>query len=280
MRANLRPGLVLSLCLLVAACASTTGGGAIGVNRKQFLLVSSAEVDAAALQAYQGELGQASKAGKLNTDKVTLERIRVIADRLIPQVATFRPDALQWKWEVNLETNPELNAYCAPGGKIMFFTGIIQKLNLSDDEIAAIMGHEMAHALREHGRERMSQAMAQQLGVQLGTQVLGIEDKAQLANMGAQLLFALPNSRGQEAEADVIGLELLARAGFNPQAAVSLWQKMAQAGAGGGPAFLSTHPSGPQRIAELQSRIPTVMPLYEQAKAAGVKAVPRVVPRA
>ncbi|HEX4869418.1 MAG TPA: M48 family metallopeptidase [Moraxellaceae bacterium] len=279
MRLNLRPGLVLSLCLLVSACASTTGGGAIGVNRKQFLLVSSAEVEAAALQAYQGELGQASKAGKLNTDKATLERIRVIADRLIPKVATFRPDALQWKWEVNLESNPELNAYCAPGGKIMFFTGIIQKLSLSDDEIAAIMGHEMAHALREHGRERMSQAMAQQLGIQLGTQVLGIQNQAQLAQMGAQLLFTLPNSRGQESEADVVGLELMARAGYNPQAAVTLWQKMGQAGAGSGPAFLSTHPSGPQRIAELQSKLPAVMPLYEKARAAQPSSVPRVVPR-
>ena len=275
----LRPGLLLSLCLFMTACASTTGGGALGVNRKQFLLVSSDQVEAMALESYKGELGEASKAGRLNTDKATLERIRVIADRLIPQVAVFRADALKWQWEVNLETNPQLNAYCAPGGKIMFFTGIIQKLNLSDDEIAAIMGHEMAHALREHGRERVSQAMAQQMGIQLGAQVLGMQDKAQMAQMGAQLLFTLPNSRGQESEADVLGLELLARAGFNPQGAVSLWQKMSQAGNGGGPAFLSTHPSGSQRIAELQSRIATVMPLYEQARAAGVKAVPRVVPR-
>ncbi len=276
MRSTLRSGLLLSLCLLMTACASTTGGGAIGLDRKQFLMVSSSEVEAAALQAYRGELGQAAKAGKLNTEKATLERIRVIADRLIPQVAVFRPDALQWQWEVNLETNPELNAYCAPGGKIMFFTGIISKLSLTDDEIAAIMGHEMAHALREHGRERMSQAMAQQLGIQLGAQVLGMQDKAQLAQMGANLLFTLPNSRGQESEADVAGLELMARAGFNPQGAVTLWQKMSQAGGGGGPAFLSTHPSGPQRISELQAKIPAVMPLYQKAKTASASAPPRV----
>lgn len=276
MRSTLRSGLLLSLCLFLTACASTTGGGAIGLDRKQFLMVSSSEVEAAALQAYRGELGQAAKAGKLNTEKATLERIRVIADRLIPQVAVFRPDALQWQWEVNLETNPELNAYCAPGGKIMFFTGIISKLSLTDDEIAAIMGHEMAHALREHGRERMSQAMAQQLGIQLGAQVLGMQDKAQLAQMGANLLFTLPNSRGQESEADVAGLELMARAGFNPQGAVTLWQKMGQAGGGGGPAFLSTHPSGPQRIAELQAKIPAVMPLYQKAKAVPASVPPRV----
>ncbi|HET8731888.1 MAG TPA: M48 family metallopeptidase [Moraxellaceae bacterium] len=275
----LRQGLILSLSMLMAACASTTGGGAIGVHRKQFLLVSSAEVDAAALQAYQGELGEATKAGKLNTDKATLERVRGIADRLIPQTAVFRPDALQWQWEVNLETNPELNAYCAPGGKIMFFSGIISKLSLTDDEIAAIMGHEMAHALREHGRERMSQAMAQQFGVQLGSELLGIQDQVQLAQMGAQLLYGLPNSREQESEADVIGLELMARAGYNPNAAVSLWHKMEQAGAGNGPAWLSTHPSGPQRINELQSRIPAVLPLYQQARANLPAVVPKVVPR-
>lgn len=278
MRSTLRLGRLLSLCLFMTACASTTGGGALGLDRKQFLMVSSSEVDAAALQAYRGELGQAAKAGKLNTEKTTLERIRGIADRLIPQVVVFRPDALQWQWEVNLETNPELNAYCAPGGKIMFFTGIISKLSLTDDEIAAIMGHEMAHALREHGRERMSQAMAQQLGIQLGAQVLGMQDKAQLAQMGANLLFTLPNSRGQESEADVAGLELMARAGFNPQGAVTLWQKMSQAGGGGGPAFLSTHPSGPQRIAELQAKIPAVMPLYQKARAAPAS-VPARVPR-
>jgi predicted Zn-dependent protease len=279
MQSFTRSGPVLALCLLLAACASTTDQGATGIKRKQFLLVSGSEVDAAALQAYKGELGKAAQAGKLNNDKANLERIRVIADRLIPHVSTFRPDALQWQWEVNLETNDQLNAYCAPGGKIMFFTGIITKLNLSDDEIAAIMGHEMAHALREHGRERMSQAMAQNLGIQLGSKVLGMEDKAQIANMGATVLFALPNSRGQEAEADILGLELMARAGFNPRGAVSLWEKMSRASGGGGVPWLSTHPTGPQRIAGIESRLPQVQPLYEQARASAGKVAPRVVPR-
>lgn len=273
-----RIGAVFSLGLLLAACTSTTEEGATGVSRRQFLLVSSSEVEAAALQTYKGELGKAAQAGKLNNDKANLERIRVIADRLIPQVAAFRPDALQWQWEVNLETSDQLNAYCAPGGKIMFFTGIINKLSLTDDEIAAIMGHEMAHALREHGRERMSHAITQQLGIQLGSRALGVEDKAELANMGATLLFALPNSRGQEAEADIVGLELMARAGFNPQGAVSLWEKMGRAGGGGGIPWLSTHPSGPQRIGGIQAKIPQVMPLYEQAKTAS-QTPPRVVPR-
>jgi len=275
-----RPWQTLALCFLLTACASSTQQGAIGVNRKQFMLLSSAEVDAAALDSYKGALGDAGKAGKLNTDKANLERIRVIADRLIPHVATFRPDALQWQWEVNLESKDELNAYCAPGGKIMFYTGIIKQLNLSDDEIAAIMGHEMAHALREHGRERMSQAYAQQ-AVMAGIAVYtGMSaDKTALMQTATQVAMTLPNSRGQEAEADIVGLELMARAGYNPQAAVSLWEKMGKASGGGGSSLLSTHPSGPQRIAGIQANTPKVMPLYQQAKPGLAKLPPRVVPR-
>lgn len=270
----------LPLCLLLAACASTTDQGAIGLKRKQFMLLSSAEVDSMALESYQGALSEASKAGTLNKDKANLERIRVIADRLIPQVAGFRADALKWQWEVNLESKDELNAYCAPGGKIMFFTGIINQLKLTDDEIAAIMGHEIAHALREHGRERMSQAYAQQLGLQIGGGLLGIDNsQAQLIQQVAAVAITLPHGRGQESEADVVGLELMARAGYDPRAAISLWEKMGKAGAGGGVPLLSTHPSGPQRISGIQAKLPSVLPLYEQAKASRSKTPVRVVPR-
>lgn len=267
--------------LLISGCSSTTQEGATGIKRKQFMLLSSQEVDAMALQSYQQELGEAKKKGSLNTDKANLERIRKIADRLIPQVEQFRPDARAWKWEVNLESNNQLNAYCAPGGKIMFFTGIINQLKLSDDEIAAIMGHEMAHALREHGRERMSQAYAQQAGLGLAGALLGAsQDQVALAATAAQVAISLPHGRGQESEADILGLELAARAGYDPNAAVSLWQKMGQAsGGGGGPAFLSTHPSGPQRIKDLQVAIPKVMPLYQSAKASRSKSAPQIVPR-
>jgi Zn-dependent protease with chaperone function len=160
---NWRNWIVVPTLLVLTACSSSTQEGAIGVQRKQFLLLPTAQVNAMALQSYRGELSAAKQKGALNTDKANLERIRKIADRLIPQAAVFRPDALSWQWEVNLESRNELNAYCAPGGKIMFFTGIIYQLKLSDDEIAAIMGHEMAHALREHGRERVSQAYAKQV---------------------------------------------------------------------------------------------------------------------
>ncbi|MDR2195668.1 MAG: M48 family metallopeptidase [Gallionellaceae bacterium] len=271
---------LLSALLLLTGCASTTKEGAVDIKRKQFMLVSSEEVDAAATASYRESLTEASKAGALNNDKATLERIRVIADRLIPQVTTFRPDALKWQWEVNLQTTDELNAYCAPGGKIMFYTGIIKQLKLSDDEIAAIMGHEIAHALREHGRERVSQAYAQQAGVAGLAAILGVSGSAtNLMQSAAQVALTLPNSRGQESEADVMGLELMARAGYDPSAAVTLWEKMGQAGGGSGPSLLSTHPSGPQRIAEIKSILPKVAPLYQEAAASKAKTVPRVVPR-
>lgn len=277
-RSLLRPLALAGLLAALVACASTTQQGAVGVKRQQLLLLPAAEVDAMAVASYQEELKKARARQALNTDRRNLERLRVIADRLIPHVAVFRQDALQWQWEVNLESRDELNAYCAPGGKIMFFTGIITKLKLTDDEIAAIMGHEMAHALREHGRERVSQAYAQQAGLNLITAITGMgSGGAQLLQMATQVGLGLPHSRGQETEADIVGLELMARAGFNPQAAVTLWQKMGAA-TGGGAAFLSTHPSSGQRIADLQARIPVVMPLYEQARRSP-PSVRRKVPR-
>ena len=276
---KLRQWVVASSLAMLVACTSSTQEGTIGIQRKQFLLLPASQVDAMALQSYRGELSNAKQKGTLNTDKANLERIRKIADRLIPQVAVFRRDALAWSWEVNLESRNELNAYCASGGKIMFFTGIINQLKLTDDEIAAIMGHEMAHALREHGRERISQAYAQQAGMSILAAVTNMSAKeAGLVQMATQLALTLPHSRGQESEADVMGVELLARAGYNPNAAVTLWQKMASANKGGTPAFLSTHPSSTQRISDLNQKIAVVMPLYEAAKNSK-SAVKQIVPR-
>ncbi len=274
-----RTRLAVPLLLVLTACSSSTQQGATGITRKQLLLLPSAQVDAMALQSYKGELSKAKEKGALNTDKANLERIRRIADRLVPQVAVFRPDAVRWSWEVNLETRDELNAYCSPGGKIMFFTGIITKLKLTDDEIAAIMGHEIAHALREHGRERISQAYAQQAGMTLLAMLTNMDSRqAALLQTATTLGLTLPHSRGQESESDVMGVELMARAGFDPQASISLWQKMGAAAKGAPPAFLSTHPSGTQRIGELQERMATVMPLYEAAKRNPPKVTP-VIPR-
>ncbi|GAB3262455.1 M48 family metallopeptidase [Chitinimonas naiadis] len=269
--------IIASLLLLagLAACQQvhTTDGGAIGVDRKQtmFSLLSNEQVNQMAAQSYADTLSQAGKDGRLNNDAKATRRVRAIADKLIPQVVVFRKDALGWPWEVNVESSPELNAYCAPGGKIMFFTGIIDKLKLTDDEIAAIMGHEMAHALREHGRERMSEAYAKQMGLQLVSaftkgkydQYMGVADQV------SAIAISLPHSRTHESEADAMGLELSARAGYDPRAAINLWKKMSEASQGQPPQFLSTHPSNQTRISEMQALMPRVLPLYDAARKKG-----------
>lgn len=274
---NLLIALLVSSALL-AGCApvQTTKSGAVGVQRKQYMLLSEKQVEGMAAQSYVQTLKEADAKKVLNTDLRQTERVRAIANRLIPQTAVFRPDAVNWKWEVNVQESKELNAYCMPGGKIMVYTGLIQKLNATDDELAAVMGHEISHALREHGRERMSQAYAQQIGLIGLAAVVGAKTKNQNAaaatvevgSMVAALALTLPNSREGEREADRMGLELAARAGYDPHAAVSLWQKMGAQGGAKPPEWMSTHPSGESRIQDLQRLIPTVMPLYEEAKKA------------
>lgn len=261
--------LLCSLLLVGCETVQTTQGGAVGVQRQQFMFsaLSSAEVDRMAAESYAKMLEEARAKKVLNTDAAMLKRLRRIADDLIPQVVHFRPDAVNWAWEVNLIKNDQLNASCMPGGKILFYTGIVEKLNLTDDEIAQIMGHEIAHALREHGREAISRAYTTQLGTSVAGALLGLgEGGKQMADMAVQYGLNLPNSRANETEADLIGLELAARAGYNPQAAVSLWQKMGSASQGQPPAFLSTHPSSSGRIQNLQATIPRVQPLYEAAR--------------
>ena len=258
-----------TLCGLLSACASTTSNSVSGVKRSQLLLLPSSTVNQMSTQSYTQTLQEAQKKNTLNADKPLLNRVKTISNRLIAQVGVFRPDASQWKWEVNVEKNEQLNAYCMPGGKIMVFSGLADKLNATDDELAAVIGHEIAHALREHGRERMSQAYVQQFGLQALASLIGGTAgsmAAQGAGMGSQLLFSLPNGREQEREADRMGLELAARAGYNPEAAVTLWQKMNAANKSSPPEFLSTHPSSENRIKDLQALTPSVMPLYLAAK--------------
>jgi predicted Zn-dependent protease len=253
---------------VIAGCAPvrTTEAGAVGVDRSQAMLVSSAEVDKAAAQQYTKTIAAAQQKGLLDRDPATVQRVRTIANRLIVQTGAFRKDAPGWKWEVHVITSDQLNAWCMPGGKMAVYTGLIQKLNLSDDEIAAIMGHEIAHALREHGRERVSQQMATGIAVGIASAALGLgQGGSQLADMVAQVTFTLPNSRLHEQEADRIGVELAARAGYDPRAAVSVWEKMAKAGGGSPPQFLSTHPSPENRIKDLEVYAAKVMPLYEAA---------------
>lgn len=253
--------------LSLSGCSSTTTSGAVGVDRQQLLLVSNEQVLELSAQSYNKSIQEARKRGVLDTNKAQLNRLKNISNRLIGQVTAYRPDAAQWQWEVHTIKSDQLNAFVMPGGKIMFYTGIIDRLNLTDDEIAAIMGHEMAHALREHSRERISREYATQTGIGVAASIFGLtQDQAQLANLAGDFGLSRPHSRTQESEADQIGLELMARAGYNPQAAISLWQKMQRASQGEPPQFLSTHPTSSNRIAQMQALMPKVMPIYEQAR--------------
>lgn len=267
---------LLAAVMLFAGCATTqtTQAGVVGVQRRQFMLLSEKQVESMSAESYLATLQEAGKNKTLNTDARQLQRVRTIANRLIVPTVTFRPDAASWKWEVNVQDSEEVNAYCLPGGKIMVFKGLISKLNATDDELAAVLGHEIAHALREHGRERMSEAYVQQIGLFGLAALVGAaakdEQKAaaamEIASLVTTIGLTLPHSREQEREADRMGLELAARAGYDPQAAVSLWRKMTAAGGAKQPEFLSTHPSGESRINDLQGLIPTVLPLYEEIK--------------
>lgn len=265
MRVFIATTLIASLSLV--GCSSTTLNSTTGVNRKQLLLVSESEINQLSVQNYNQVLSQAKAKGALNTNHAQQARLQRIANRLITQVKNFRPEAGAWQWQVNLVKSDELNASCAPGGKILFYTGIIDRLKLTDDEIAAIMGHEMAHALREHGRENVSRAYAQQAGLGILAAATGMSgSQTQLASLVSQVGISLPNSRTQESEADTLGLELMARAGYNPHAAVSLWKKMIAANGSGGSQLLSTHPNPENRIKNLEALTPKVMPLYLSAK--------------
>lgn len=258
---------ILAVSALLSACANTTRPGAVGVNRSQFMMASSEDVNRLSAASYSEQNQKAKEKNILVTSGPTYDRLKFIANRLIPQTEAFRDDTRQWDWRLTLIDEPILNASCAPGGKITFYTGIIEQLNLNDDEIAAIMGHEIAHALREHGRERVSQAAAQNILVNIAMAVAGPYGSAvSAANQVAQYAIVLPNSRENESEADAIGLELAARAGYNPRGAISVWQKMLKATKDKStPEFLSTHPSGETRIEQLTVLMPSVEPLYKAA---------------
>lgn len=263
---------LLNVCACVAmplfsGCASTTAPGTIGINRAQFLLIPSATVEQATLISYAKAMTAAKESGKLIVSGPDYERLLGIAKRIREQVPIFRADTGKWKWALILIDSPMVNASCGPGGKITFYTGLLNKLKLNDDEIAAVMGHEIAHALREHGRERVSNAMAANIFAQAATaRTANPTANAALTNEIAKYIYLLPNSRESESEADKIGLELAARAGYDPHGAVSVWQKMASNEEKKKPEFLSTHPTSEHRLNDLTMLIPKVMALYEMAK--------------
>jgi predicted Zn-dependent protease len=261
--------LTMALPLLVVACETvqTTQPGTVGVERRQTMLVSDQEITQAAGQEYQKVIADARSKGTLDRNAQHVQRVKSVLSRLIPQTAAFRPDAPQWSWEIHVIEDPQLNAWAMPGGKMVVYSGLIDKLRLTDSELAAIMGHELSHSLREHARERVSQEMATGLAVGIAGAALGLGDIGQqLANAVAKVTFSLPHNRTQETEADRLGVELAARAGYDPHAAVSVWQKMLDASGSGGPQFLSTHPAPETRLADLRVYADRVMPLYQQAR--------------
>lgn len=252
----------------LCGCMTTTAGGAVGADRQQLMLVSTEQLNKMAAESNSKLKADASQAGTLNEDRAMLERVRTIADRLKAQTVVFRPDAPGWSWEVNVISSDQLNAFCMPGGKIMVYSGLIKRLGLTDAEIGNVLGHEIAHALREHVREQVSQRMMAQGAIGAGAALMGLgEGPTGVANAGYEMLLATRFSRSDEQEADHIGLELAARAGYDPHAGITLWQKMTKASQGGRPPeFLSSHPADASRVAEIERLLPTVMPLYVGAK--------------
>ena len=259
--------LAFALLGLVGCTSTSTKQGTVGIKREQLLLISASEMTQGAQIAYNAVLKEAKTAKKLNTNSAMVKRVRGIANRIIPQTAVFRADAPKWAWEVNVLESDQLNAWCMPGGKIAFYTGIINKLKLTDAEIAAIMGHEIAHALREHGRERASEQTLTQVGLSALSIFTGVQGPAlDAASMALQVTLTLPNSRTHEIEADRMGVELAARAGYNPYAAVNVWKKMDKESKGGRPPeILSTHPSHSNRIKDLTKYAKRVEPLFQKA---------------
>ncbi len=273
----------LALGLALPAAAQTrlpagADGVVVGERSRVAELVPAEKIERSAAQQYEKLLREAaSKRALAPRDHPQLRRLRAIADRLIPQATRFNERAPQWKWEVNLIGSKQINAFCMPGGKIAFFTGIIDTLELTDDEIATIMGHEIAHALREHGRERAAKSTIAQgvtIGASLLSQLMGYGDLGgHLASAGAKLTM-LSFSRDDETEADVVGMDLAARAGYDPRAGVVLWQKMAAASKGQPPQWLSTHPSHDTRIDEIRRNLDRTLPLYAKATGRSVGSLP------
>lgn len=265
--------LVLA-CFTAQVFAQEREGVNVGKRSAFTNLVPAREVEKMAGQQYQQVLQQAgSKNALAPPESEELKRLRTIAQRLIPFATAWNERASQWQWEVNLIASRQINAYCMPGGKIAFYTGILRTLQLTDDEAAMVMGHEMAHALREHARERMGKSTvttgAARLGGALLSGWLGIDPNLtdMVAQQGANLLN-LKFSREDESEADLVGMEIAARAGFDPRAGISLWEKMGAASTGAPPQWLSTHPASGTRIADMQAALRDVMPLYERSKSA------------
>jgi predicted Zn-dependent protease len=253
-----RIAFALVVATLASACATSPTG------RKQLMLVSEQTAISASKQQYIQTMGKLNAEGKLVTDPQVLKRVDTITGRLISQAILMRPDTKAWEWSVQVIDDPKMvNAWCMAGGRMAIYTGLIQKVDPTDDELAQVMGHEISHALANHTAERMSVAMASQLGA-LAVGIASDSAAGMVAAQGAAAVaITLPNSRASETEADRIGIELAAKAGYDPGAAATLWQKMEKAGGSGPPQFLSTHPAPGNRQATLAALAPQMMPYYQ-----------------
>ncbi len=259
--------LALALFLAVPALAAFAQGVDVGKPSAVRGLVPAGQLEKRAEIEYEQLKRQAADQRALAPgDHPQVRRLQGIARRILPFAERWNPRARQWRWEVILVGSRQINAFCMPGGKIAFYTGILDTLQLTDDEVAMVMGHEIAHALREHARERVAKNELTHLGASLLGQYIGGGKYADLFSVGSGLL-TLKFSRDDETEADVVGMDLAARAGFDPRAGISLWQKMSAANKGAPPQWFSTHPSGNNRIQEIEKHLPEVMPLYEAARA-------------
>ena len=248
------------ISLLLVACATSPTG------RRQLMLVSEETAISASKEAYAQTLKPLSEEGKVDNDPVLTKRVTEITERLVAQAVKMRPATSRWDWSIKVIDDPEVvNAWCMAGGKMAIYTGLIEKVQTSDDEIAQVMGHEIAHALANHQAEKMSVSMATSVGVA----AVGVaSDRPGIAMSGAAaaalLAIKLPNNRTAETEADRIGIELAAKAGYDPRAAVTLWEKMGKVGGGNRqPQFLSTHPAPENRKQALGALVPRMMPYYE-----------------
>jgi predicted Zn-dependent protease len=266
---------VAASAVVITGCETvqTTQSSAVGVDRKQHMLISSEQVNQSAEEGYRQVLAQAQKQGALDKDAATAQRVKTIVGRLIPQTGALRKDAPGWKWETHVLSSKEVNAWCMPGGKIAVYTGLIEHIQPTDDELAAVIGHEIGHALREHGREQISHQLEQQALVGIAGAVLNVPQAAiDLAPQLLDVTVNLPHSRQDETEADRIGVELAARAGYDPHAALTLWSKMQKVGGAQPPKLLSTHPPTADRIKDLQTVVEKVAPLYQAAKGGSASA--------
>lgn len=269
--------LSLALVAPIGSAHASPDEQGVSLGRMSLLrkLVPAEQLEALASQQYTGLKQGAKQDGVLVPDQdPRVQRLRRIAQNIIPHAERWNERAADWQWEVNLIDAPEANAFCMPGGKIAFFSGLIEQLQLTDDEIAIVMGHEIAHALREHGRERVAKSGLLNLGAVLASWLFDFGDIGQaVIGQGAQLTL-LKFSRDDEIEADMAGLDIVARAGYDPRAGIVLWEKMAKLEQRTPPQWLSTHPAGSNRIAQIQKHLPDVMPIYVRSKGLDRKSLP------